>query len=145
MIPNHVDGSKNQVEVTSEIYVILESGIKLPLDHCRLCSSCKFQYTRVKYYHVTCKFLFSTQESAGNRWKQIRNQAKILHDAESFRRVAGRSAGSATISNHVDGSRNQVELSHYQNLHVILQLRIKLPLLFLKILLYTSKILSRDM
>ena len=32
MIPNHVDGSKNQVEVTSKIYVILESGIKLPLD-----------------------------------------------------------------------------------------------------------------
>ena len=31
MIPNHTDVSRNQVEVTREIYVILESGIKLPL------------------------------------------------------------------------------------------------------------------
>ena len=29
--PNHVDGSRNQVEVTNKIYVILELGIKLPL------------------------------------------------------------------------------------------------------------------
>ena len=31
MILNHVEGSSNQVEVTGKIYVILESGIKLPL------------------------------------------------------------------------------------------------------------------
>ena len=31
MILNYVEGSSNQVEVTGKIYVILESGIKLPL------------------------------------------------------------------------------------------------------------------
>ena len=28
-IPNHINGSRNPVEVTGEIYVILESGILL--------------------------------------------------------------------------------------------------------------------
>ena len=31
MIPTHINGSRNQVEVTSKIYVILESQIKLLL------------------------------------------------------------------------------------------------------------------
>ena len=56
-IPNHVDGSRNQVEVTSKFWN-QESNFRY--------YSCKFQCTPIKYYHMICKPLFGKQESEGN-------------------------------------------------------------------------------
>ena len=78
MIPNHINGSRNQVEVTRLVKSIefwnQESNFHYYF--------CKFQFMPIKYYHVICKSLLGKSISWGH-WNQIINQAKILHDSES--------------------------------------------------------------
>ena len=82
------------MEVTRKIYVILESGIKLPLLFRLILVHAPILLSRDTQIFSN----FGKQESTGNRENQIRNQAKILHDSESRRRelislVAGPSMG----------------------------------------------------
>ena len=69
MNPNHVDGSRNQIElngITSKIHVGIRNQILIII----WCTS-------VKYHHVIRKSLFGKQESAENCWNQTRNQAEV--------------------------------------------------------------------
>ena len=70
-ILNHIDGSRNPVEVTGKIYVICNSGIRNQ-------TSTIVSVGSVKYYHVIRK----SKNQEGISGIESRNQAKILYDSK---------------------------------------------------------------